>query len=200
MPSVSQSQQKLMAQAYQVRKWKDSDGEEGIDPSSIEKEYRDQIESLVDSMTKAQLKDFAETKIKKLPKVKENLTGFLSGGPFPQFYSFVSNVAPQLPYASHDRKDELIKKFIDFIENGDKVKKKKEKSNEAVAAVVPVGTAQPNNTPGMGNAAPPSAGNVGSGDRFDSSYDKSKNGIMSYEDYKKWLKNWHKEKNKKNNN
>ena len=99
-----------------------------------------------------------------------------------------------------DSEIELIKKFIDFIENGDKVKKKKEKSNEAVAAVVPVGTAQPNNTPGMGNAAPPSAGNVGSGDRFDSSYDKSKTGIMSYEDYKKWLKKWHKEKNKKNNN
>jgi hypothetical protein len=198
MPAVSQSQQKLMAQAYQVRKWKDSNGKEGTDPSSIEKEYRDKIESLADSLTKKQLKDFAETKIKKLPKVKENLTGFLSGGPFPQFYSFVSNIAPQLPYASRDRKDELVKRFIDFIESGDKEKKKKEKTNEAVAAVVPVGTAQPNNTPGMGNASPPSAGNVGSGDRFDSSYDKSNTGIMSYEEYKKWLKKWHKQKNNKN--
>jgi hypothetical protein len=194
MPSVSQSQQKLMAQAYQVRKWKDSNGKEGTDPASIEKEYRDQIVSLADSMTKDQLKDFAETKIKKLPKVKENLTGFLSGGPFPQFHSFVANVAPQLPYASRDRKDELVKRFIEFIENGNK----KKKTNEAVVAVVPVGTAQPNNTPGMGNATPPSAGNVGSGDRFDSSYDKSNTGIMSYEEYKKWLKKWHKKKNKNN--
>ena len=198
MPSVSQSQQKLMAQAYQVRKWKDSNGKEGIDPDTIEKKYRDQIVSLSDSMTKKQLKDFAETKIKDLPKkVKENLTGFLSGGPFPQFHSFVANVAPQLPYATHDRKDELIKRFIEFIDKGDK-KKKKEKTDEAVAAVVPVGTAQVNNTPGMGNATPPSAGNVGSGDRFDSTYSKNNTGIMSYEEYKKWLKKWHKKKNNNN--
>ena len=197
MPAVSQAQQKLMAQAYQVKKFQLSGGGEGIDPKELDSEYRKQIVDLADSMSKAELKAFAETKIGDLPKkkVKENLTGFLSGGPFPQFYSFASNIAPQLPYANRDNKDPLVKKFMRFIE--DEPKELKEAGISSVP--VPPGTpATFNNTSGVGNVALPTVGNLGSGDRFDNKIDnkEDKIGVMSYDDYKKWLIRWKNKKSK----
>jgi hypothetical protein len=197
MPAVSQSQQKLMAQAYQVKKFKLSGGDEGTDPKEIDTEYRDQISDLADSMSKAELKRFAETKIKDLPKkkVKENLTGFLSGGPFPQFYSYVSNVAPMLPYANKDNKDPLVKKFMKFIED-----EEEEVTESGVSSVpVPPGTpATVNNTSGVGNVVMPTLGALGSGDRFDNNIDnkEDKVGVMSYEEYKKWVQRWMKKNSK----
>jgi hypothetical protein len=60
MPSTSKAQQRLMAQAYSLKK--------GVtDPSDIDPEYRKEIEDLAQGMTQQQLKDFASTKHKGLP-------------------------------------------------------------------------------------------------------------------------------------
>lgn len=67
MPAVSISQQRLMAQAYEVRKFLDSKGKEGMNPKSINSEYREEIVNLAKSMKKKDLEDFAKTKHKNLP-------------------------------------------------------------------------------------------------------------------------------------
>ena len=61
MPSTSKSQQRLMAQAYALKK-----GE--IEPSDIKPEYKKEIEDIAKGMTQQQLKDFASTKHKGLPE------------------------------------------------------------------------------------------------------------------------------------
>jgi hypothetical protein len=60
MPSTSKAQQRLMAQAYSLKK--------GVtEPGDIDPEYRKEIEDLAQGMTQKQLKDFASTKHKGLP-------------------------------------------------------------------------------------------------------------------------------------
>ena len=67
MPSKSKAQQRLMGQAYALKK-----GDIKLD--DIDKEWRDQIKDLADSMSLEDLKDYAETKTEDLPdKVKETL-------------------------------------------------------------------------------------------------------------------------------
>jgi hypothetical protein len=67
MPAVSKSQQRLMGQAYALKK-----GE--LKLSDLNPEYRDQIKDLADGMTLKQLEDFAKTSHDELPDVKENMT------------------------------------------------------------------------------------------------------------------------------
>ena len=67
MPSTSKSQQRLMGQAYALKK-----GE--LKLADLNPEYRDQIKDLADSMTLKQLEDFAKTSHEGLPDVKENMT------------------------------------------------------------------------------------------------------------------------------
>lgn len=191
MPAVSAAQQRLMGQAYQVWKWRDTGGKEGIDPLDIDARYRTEIEDLAKTMDPEDLKVYAETSHKDLPhRVKESsMTGFLSAGPFPKFASYANNIAGGIVASERDKQDSLVQSFMDFVEG----KKKKDKEvKEAVAAVVPAGTAQPSNVPGMGNVVPPSQGNVGSGDKFDNEEenDEDRVGIMNYADYKKWVKKW----------
>jgi len=69
--SVSKTQQRLMGQAYGVRKWMDTNGKEGLDPDSINSKYRDTIVDIANNMKKKYLKDFAGTKHKNLPEVVE---------------------------------------------------------------------------------------------------------------------------------
>jgi len=65
MPSTSKAQQRLMAQAYAVKKG-------DLDPEDINPQYREDIEGLAQGMTQKQLHDFAATKHKGLPdKVKK---------------------------------------------------------------------------------------------------------------------------------
>lgn len=177
MPAVSQSQQKLMAQAYQVKKFITSNGKEGIDPNVIDDEYKEQIVNLANSMSRESLKKFAETKLKDLPKkkIKEGQSGFLGAGPFPQYYSFAANISPAMQYSIRDNKDNLVKSFMDFINGNKKVK-------ESVPAAV-------GNTVGMGNVSPPAGGEIGSGDRFDNNTnnDEENIGLLSYEAFKKKL-------------
>lgn len=68
MPSVSIAQQRLMAQAYEVRKFLDSKGKEGLDPKTLNKDYKDEIVDLANSMKKSELEAFAKTKHEGLPK------------------------------------------------------------------------------------------------------------------------------------
>lgn len=60
MPSTSKSQQRLMGQAYAIKK-----GE--LKPADLNPEYRDEIVKLADSMTMEELKAFAETSHEDLP-------------------------------------------------------------------------------------------------------------------------------------
>ena len=186
MPSKSKAQQALMGMAYAVKT-----GE--MDRSEASPE----VLKLADSMTLKQLEDFASTKKEGLPQEvdESGLTGFLSAGPFPRINSFPQNVATSWIGMERDKKDPLVKSFMDFI---DDKKKDKEETNEAIVGFA--GVSSPQGTPGMGNVAPPSAGNVGSGDRFDNGSaeddeddDEKKVGLLSYEDYKKFIKKWQKQ-------
>jgi len=67
MPSRSVAQQRLMGQAYALKKG-------DISLKDLDPNYRDEIKSLADNMTMKQLKDFAETKHKGLPaKIGESM-------------------------------------------------------------------------------------------------------------------------------
>lgn len=66
MPSVSQAQQSLMAQAYGIKTG-------SLKPSDLNPKYRKQIVALSKQMTKKELEKFAKTKHKGLPHhVKES--------------------------------------------------------------------------------------------------------------------------------
>lgn len=71
MPAVSKTQQRLMGQAYGVRKFMDTNGKDGIDPDSIKSAYRETIVEIANNMKKKALKDFASTKHNKLPEEVE---------------------------------------------------------------------------------------------------------------------------------
>jgi hypothetical protein len=61
MPSLSRSQQRLMGQAYALKK--------GIlDPSKISKKYLPRIEKIANSISLKRLKKFASTKHTDLPE------------------------------------------------------------------------------------------------------------------------------------
>ena len=186
MPAKSVVQQQLMAMAYALKK-----GEMESDEASQE------VKDLAANMTLKQLRDYAATSHEDLPdKVKESgLTGFLSAGPFPRLNSYPQNVATQWISTLRDRQDNMIQSFLDFISKKEEKEEDKEETNEGAVLGMP-GVATPQGTPGMGNVTPPSAGNVGSGDRFDNGSEdaEDKVGIMSYEDYKKWVKKWQKQK------
>jgi hypothetical protein len=189
MPSKSKAQQRLMGMAYAVKS-----GE--MDRS----EASDEVLKLADTMTLKQLRDFASTKHESLPEIvdESSLTGFLSAGPFARYTSFADNFGTAWQSFTRDKSDNTVQSFMEFVFGKDK--DKKTKIDESIVGALP-GMTAPTNTPGMGNVAPPSAGNVGSGDRFDNGSDedddehdyKDKVGIMSYENYKKWFKQWQKQ-------
>ncbi len=52
MPAVSRTQQRLMGQAYGVRKWMDTGGKEGLNPRRIDSAYRETIVELANNMKK----------------------------------------------------------------------------------------------------------------------------------------------------
>jgi len=66
--SVSRTQQRLMGQAYGVRKWMDTNGKEGLAPKDIKSAYRETIVEIAKNMKKKALSDYAHTKHKKLPE------------------------------------------------------------------------------------------------------------------------------------
>lgn len=107
MPSTSKAQQRLMAQAYEVRKHLDSGGKEGMDPKDLNPRYRDKVVELAKGMKKADLKHFAETKRSQLPdrKVAENNTtasvSNVNGMGAPVFPTSTSAGSGDLPQSSN---------------------------------------------------------------------------------------------------
>ena len=69
--SLSRTQQRLFGQAYGVKIWKKTHGKKGINPMDINPKYKEEITNLANSMSLAKLKEFAETKHKKLPEEVE---------------------------------------------------------------------------------------------------------------------------------
>ena len=188
MPSKSKAQQALMGMAYAVKTGEMERGEASAE-----------VLKLADSMSLKQLEDFAKTDRTNLPEEvdESGLTGFLSASTFPRIVAYPQNIATAAIGMGRDKQDPLIKSFMEFIEGK---KKDDDAANEAIVGFA--GVASPQGTPGMGNVAPPSAGNVGSGDRFDNGSaeddeeedDLKKNvGSLSYEDYKKFIKKWQKQ-------
>lgn len=68
MPALSRTQQRLFGQAYGVKLWKKTGGKKGINPKDLNPKYKKEINDLANSMSLAKLKDFAETKHKKIPE------------------------------------------------------------------------------------------------------------------------------------
>jgi hypothetical protein len=175
MPARSKAQQKLMGMAYAVKK--------GDMPRS---EASDEVRNLADSMTLKQLKDYAETKHAGLPdRVEEYSLGSYYTGSF-FWFTQAGQAGVQKISMAGDKQDPLVQRFIEFINGGE------EKTNEGDYGVGVA--ANPSNTPGMGNVAPPSTSGEGSGDMFGENDPNRKVGIMSYEQYKKWLKKWQEKK------
>jgi hypothetical protein len=179
MPSTSRTQQRLMGTAYAVKS-----GQTKL--SDVDPNYRDKVKDLVDGMTLKQLKDFAETKHEGLPErvpeeeqIQEYSLGSYYTGSF-FWFTQAGQAGVQKVAMSGDRSDSKIQSFMDYME---------ENMNEGDYGAALA--ASPSNVPGMGNAAPATDSQTGSGDVFD---EPGKVGIMSYEDYKKWLEKWRKRK------
>ncbi len=66
MPAVSKSQQRLMGMAYAVAQFNKTNGEKGLDPNSLDSDYKDEIIELSKSMNFKDLEKFAKTKHKDL--------------------------------------------------------------------------------------------------------------------------------------
>lgn len=105
--SVSKSQQRLMGQAYGVRKWMDTNGKDGLDPDTITSKYRETIVELAKNMKKKSLKDFAETKHDKIPEEVEE-------GKIP---NIISQLNPESndPKKSEKRKMQNLADYREFI-------------------------------------------------------------------------------------
>jgi hypothetical protein len=106
MPAVSRTQQRLMGQAYGVRKWMDTNGGEGINPRNIDSEYRETIVDIANNMKKKYLKHYAETKHKKLPERIEEEIG-----------TIVPHLSPESnkPKKSKTRKMQNLSDYREFI-------------------------------------------------------------------------------------
>jgi len=157
MPSVSKSQQRLMGVAYAVKSG-------SMELKDVDSEYRDKVESLVDGMTKKDLKKYASTKHDKLPETvdeafigpfvfndkmsSEELMGMYKGA-----LDGYANYVRGMHYPKSD-----YKKVYQEIE---KILKKR---GVAVDETVQQTMITPGVIGGMGDIALPSAGQLGSGD------------------------------------
>ncbi len=130
-----------MGQAHSVRQFLDSKGSEGLDPKTLDKDYREEIINLAKSMSAKDLEDFAKTKHKDLPKrilkkesVIENSTvatlGSVNGMGTPLFPADpgLQNDFGSQAVGSGDnpnakttkkKKKSQFKKYREFIQGGD---------------------------------------------------------------------------------
>ena len=157
MPSVSKSQQRLMGVAYAVKSG-------SMELKDVDSEYRDKVASLVDGMTKKDLKKYASTKHDKLPETvdeafigpfvfndkmsSEELMGMYKGA-----LDGYANYAKGMYYAKSD-----YKRAYQEIE---KILKKR---GVAVDETIQQTAITPGMIGGMGNVSLPANGELGSGD------------------------------------
>jgi hypothetical protein len=114
MPAISQSQQKLMGQVYGVRKFMDTGGKEGLDPKDVNPKYREKITSMAKGWKKKKsLKDYASTKHKGLPEVKE--------GEVPTIYPYLN---PESNKPKKKDKSAKMQNLADYREFISKINKK----------------------------------------------------------------------------
>lgn len=109
MPAVSRTQQRLMGQAYGVRKWMDSNGKDGLNPRRIDSAYRETIVELANNMKKKSLKDFAETKHKNIPEEVEE-------GKIPTITPYL-NPESNKPRKNKSKKMQNLSDYREFINN-----------------------------------------------------------------------------------
>lgn len=118
MPAVSKTQQRLMGQAYGVRKWMDTNGKEGIDPKDVKSAYRETIVDLAKNMKKKSLKDFASTEHKKLPEeVEEGLGEHGNPGEVPTLYPYLKPEANKPKKRTLASKMQNLSDYREFIAN-----------------------------------------------------------------------------------
>jgi hypothetical protein len=106
MPAVSRTQQRLMGQAYGVRKFMDTNGKDGLDPENIDSEYRETIVDIANNMKKKDLKHYAGTKHKKLPeRIEEEID------------TIIPHLSPESnkPKKSKNRKMQNLSDYREFI-------------------------------------------------------------------------------------
>ena len=108
--SLSKSQQRLMGQAHGVRKFMDTKGKEGLDPSDIDSEYREDIVNIAKNMKKKALKDYAETKHKNIPEEVEE-------GKIPTIYSYLDPDSNKPKERSESSKMQNLADYREFISN-----------------------------------------------------------------------------------
>lgn len=121
MPARSKTQQRLMAQAYGVRKFMDTKGKSGIDPKDIKSKYRETIVELAKKMTKKSLEDYASTKHKKLPEVIESVnTESGNPGEVPTIYPYLN---PESNKPKKRTKSSKMQNLSDYREYISKIKK-----------------------------------------------------------------------------
>jgi len=101
MPSVTPEQQRLFGQAYAIKTGK-------MKADELNPEYRDQIVKLADSMTKDQLKDFAETKHSEM---KENIYEMKNIPTFENFVNESINEAHDLRLSTWEESNGIMKRF-----------------------------------------------------------------------------------------
>jgi hypothetical protein len=116
MPAVTKSQQRLMGQAYQVRKWMDSDGKDGIDPNTIESEYRKDIVRIAKDMSKKSLKDFASTEHKGLKEEEDYTPSEGNPGEVPTLYPYLKPESNKPKKRSASSKLQNLADYREFIQ------------------------------------------------------------------------------------
>jgi hypothetical protein len=110
--SVSRTQQRLMGQAYGVRKWMDTNGKNGLDPKDIDSKYRETIVEIAKNMEKKSLKDFASTKHKKIPEE-------VGEGKIPTIIPYL-NPEANLPKKNKTKKMQNLADYREFINKKNK--------------------------------------------------------------------------------
>jgi hypothetical protein len=110
--SVSRTQQRLMGQAYGVRKWMDTNGKNGLDPKDIDSKYRETIVEIAKNMEKKSLKDFASTKHKKIPEE-------VGEGKIPTIIPYF-NPEANLPKKNKAKKMQNLADYREFINKKNK--------------------------------------------------------------------------------
>jgi len=127
MPSTSKAQQRLMGQAYAIKKG-------DLKAEDLNPEYKDEILKLVDSMTLKQLEDYASTSHEGLPnKVDESKQEYANtddvktppvidkNPPLPAGYPAAGNkpsITPSLfkmPMSKEKKHDRRIMDFNEFL-------------------------------------------------------------------------------------
>jgi hypothetical protein len=116
MPARSKTQQRLMAQAYGVRKFMDTKGKSGIDPKDIKSKYRETIVDLAKKMTKKSLKDYASTKHDDIPEMVESLyTQEGNQGDVPTIYPYLNPAANKPKKKTKSSKMQNLADYREYI-------------------------------------------------------------------------------------